>query len=300
MGGEKYKILVVDDEVNNIDALGRILSPLYDVIVAKNGQTAIERAVKHVPDLILLDVIMPDISGFEVLPMLKESDVTRKIPVIFITGLDSSEDEERGLLLGAVDYIAKPFNNAIVKARVKTHLQIVEYIKTIEDMSNLDPLTNLANRRSLDKQIDIEWRRTMRDQLPLGFIMIDIDHFKKYNDTYGHPQGDLLLKSVAAVYQQSLFRPADFAARWGGEEFAILLPETDLHGSMGTAERLRAHVEEMVVLCNDGTETRVTISLGVNAAVPTADMDCKEFISRADQALYTAKTTGRNRAVAAE
>jgi diguanylate cyclase (GGDEF)-like protein len=297
---EKSKILVVDDEVNNIDALCRILTPAYEVIVAKNGQSAIEKAERHVPDLILLDVIMPDMTGFDVITMLKDSDTTRKIPVIFITGLDNIEDEERGLLLGAVDYIAKPFNISIVKARVKTNLQIVEYIKTIEEMCKIDALTNIANRRSLDNQIAVEWRRALREKQPVGFIMIDIDHFKKYNDTYGHPQGDTLLKSAAAVFKEALHRPADLAARWGGEEFAVLLPDTGLEGAKEIAERIRVNVERMVVLCGDGTETRVTISLGVNSVVPDNETDYKEFITRTDQALYAAKMGGRNRLIAAE
>ena len=289
------KILVVDDETSNIDVLCHILRPEYDVIVAKNGRSAMEKTIKHKPDLILLDVIMPDISGFEVIADLKQSELTRSIPVIFITGLDNIENEEKGLLLGAVDYITKPFINSIVKARVRIQLQLVEYINTIERMCKVDALTNIANRRHLDSQIAIEWSRAMRDKKPVGFLMVDIDHFKNYNDTYGHPQGDALLKAVAAVFQQSLNRPADLVARWGGEEFAALLPDTDLKGALEVAERIRANVEHTNVPCADGALTSVTVSIGVNSEIPLDDRNAEDFISQADKALYIAKSTGRNR-----
>lgn len=295
---EKRRILVVDDETSNIDALCGILTSNYDLIVAKNGQSAIEKAKKHLPDLILLDVIMPDMSGFEVITQLKNTDITLRIPVIFITGLDSSEDEEKGLLLGAVDYIAKPFKSSIVKARVRTHLQIVEYISMIERLCKVDALTNIANRRFFDSQLLEEWNRAVRDSRSLAIIMIDIDHFKNYNDTYGHPQGDALLSSLAEVYRQSLHRPGDFVARYGGEEFVVVLPGLDTKGALEVAEHMRSNVENTMVLCSDGTETRVTISLGVNAESPSVGGNPANFLSNADKALYEAKSTGRNRVCA--
>lgn len=294
--------MVVDDEISNIDALCDILSPTYEVIVAKNGTSAIAKAEKHLPDLILLDIIMPDMTGFDVIVKLKDSSLTHKIPVIFITGLNDIKNEEKGLLLGAVDYITKPFNGSIVKARVKTHLQIVEYINTIERLCKIDALTNVANRRYLDNQLPIEWERASREAASIGFIMIDIDHFKNYNDTYGHPQGDILLKSAASVFKDSLLRPADLIARWGGEEFAVLLPQTNMSGAIEVAERIRNNIEQMEVPCADGTITKVTISLGVNSENPVSQRNgsIEKFISFADKALYVAKNSGRNRVQSAE
>jgi len=294
----KRRILIVDDEVNSIDALCRILMPTYDVIVAKDGESAISRAKKHIPDLILLDVIMPDMTGFEVITRIKNDDAISRIPIMFITGLDSTENEEKGLLLGAVDYIAKPYNDSIVLARVRTHLKIVEYIEVIDSLCKLDALTGISNRRSFDSQLQREWNSAARDSQHLGIIMIDIDHFKKYNDTYGHPQGDTLLASVASTFTKSLRRPDDFVARYGGEEFVVLLPGTDLKGTLEVAESIRANVEKMIVMCPDGTETKVTISEGAFSEVPSVHGDVKVFLSMADQALYEAKHNGRNRVCA--
>ena len=296
------KILVVDDETSNIDALARILLPTYEVFVAKNGKTAVERALSLSPDIILLDVILPDMTGFDVIVKLKSMDSTMRIPVIFITGLDSRENEAKGLMLGAVDYITKPFINSIVLARVHTHVKIVEYISTIERLTQVDGLTNIANRRSFDQQMGMEWDRSVRNKTPISFMMIDIDRFKNYNDTYGHPQGDTLLKAMALVFQNSLYRSTDFVARYGGEEFAILLPGVDEEGALDVAERIRANVEYTVVPCVDGTHTSVTVSIGLVTDNPDqSDIgNAKEFISRADKALYEAKNTGRNRVCTAD
>lgn len=292
---EIFNILVVDDEKPNLDVLDYILSPLYNVLIAKNGQAALRIARSRAPDLILLDVIMPDMTGYEVLAELKESDATRNIPVIFITGLDSVEDEEKGLSLGASDYITKPFHNSIVKARVKTNLQVVSQLRIIERLSMIDVLTDLPNRRSFNKHIDTEWKRAIRDRSPVSLLIMDIDKFKLYNDTYGHPQGDVLLETISKVFRDTLKRPGDFVARWGGEEFVVCLPSTDLSGAFNLAERLRENVEDTLIPCADGTITRVTVSIGVSSETPKTESSLNDFISKADQALYMAKNTGRNR-----
>lgn len=291
---EKFKILVADHLRANIHDLTQILRPVYTVLVAKDGATALEIARLQQPDLILLDVILPGLSGFEVLSELKNSDLTRHIPVIFITSRDSAEDERKGLYLGAVDYITKPFHNSIVQARVRTHLQNVAYIRTIEHLSRVDVLTNLPNRRFFDAQLRVEWERAVRNKKPLSMLMMDIDKFKDYNDRYGHPQGDLLLKTVAAVFTRELNRPADFVARWGGEEFAALLPDTDLPGALEVAERIRRSVEATVIPYGDGLPTCATISIGIQTLLPTVDSLAEELINGSDQALYAAKHSGRN------
>ena len=296
----KLSILIVDDEKSNIDVLNHILKDKYKLYIAKNGESAIKIARESVPDLILLDVIMPDKNGFDVLTELKASDLTASIPVIFITGQDSKEAEVKGLGLGAVDYITKPFHNVIVEARVRTHMKVVEQMRTIERMSIMDELTDLPNRRYFNDQLAREWGRAIRETWPIGLLIVDVDRFKVYNDTFGHPQGDALLQTISRVFKQSLKRPADFVARWGGEEFIILMPNTDMSGALGVAERIRENVESTSVPCGDGTETRATVSIGVNSERPIINLPVAGFVSRADKALYVAKGAGRNKVCAYE
>jgi len=292
---KRFSILVVDDETSNIDVLSHILKVNYKLFVAKNGESAIKIARDCLPDLILLDVIMPGMDGFETLTQLKRSEVTNNIPVIFITGQDSKEQETKGLDLGAVDYITKPFHNVIVEARVRTHLKVVEQMRIIERMSIMDELTDLPNRRYFNDQLVREWGRAIRETASISLLIIDVDKFKVYNDTFGHPQGDSLLQAVSGVFKKSLRRPADFVARWGGEEFIMLMPHTDLDGALEVAERVRSGVEELIIPCTDGTSTSATVSIGVNSERPVINMPVAGFVSKADKALYSAKDTGRNR-----
>jgi len=294
---KEFTILITDDAKANLEILSGILSPVYNILLSKSGPRALELAKQHKPDLILLDVLMPEMSGFEVIVKLKESDVTDKIPVIFITGLTGTEDEEKGFFLGAVDYITKPFNKSIVKARVNTHIKIVDQMRTIERIGLIDPLTKISNRRGFENRLNAEWRRASRDKMPISIMVMDIDKFKNYNDTYGHQQGDVALKTFADTAAKTLLRPVDFPARWGGEEFVILLPETDIEGAEEVAERVRENVEAAVILTEDGTETRITVSIGVSCVIPNADSTIKDFIEKADQAVYKAKETGRNKVV---
>jgi diguanylate cyclase (GGDEF)-like protein len=291
-----YRILVIDDETTNLMVLHKILTPEYTVFTAKSGQEGLRRVAEDKPDLILLDIIMPDLNGFDLLKTLKASEENRSIPVIIITGLDNDTDEEKGLLLGAVDYIAKPFKNAIVLARVKTHIQIVHHIRMIERLGLVDPLTDIPNRRCFDDRIDLEWRRAIREKQPISFMMLDVDKFKTYNDTYGHPQGDTLLQTIAKIFISAPRRPGDLAARLGGEEFGILLPDTALPGAVELAEEVRKAVEAARIPTADGkTITTVTVSIGVSSIIPGHDTSLKDFLSQADQRLYTAKESGRNR-----
>jgi diguanylate cyclase (GGDEF)-like protein len=294
---KEFTVLIVDDEKLNVSILGTILSPMYNLLISRNGTRALELANEHKPDLILLDVLMPDMSGFDVIKKLKESDATNKIPVIFITGLTSTDDEEKGFYLGAVDYITKPFNKVIVQARVNTHLKIVEQMRTIEQLGLIDPLTKIANRRGFENRLFAEWGTANRERNPIGILMMDIDKFKTYNDTYGHQQGDVALKTFAEVSSRSLNRPSDFAARWGGEEFIILLPNVNAGGAAEVAERVRKNVEAAVIPTEKGAETRITVSIGINSVVPSANITIEEFIEAADKALYQAKESGRNRYV---
>jgi diguanylate cyclase (GGDEF)-like protein len=280
--GKNYSVLIVDDESLNLLLLNQILSPEYTVFTAKSGTEALSRVEHDSPDLILLDIMMPDMNGFDVLARLKENPVTKNIPVIIITGLTGEEDEEKGLLLGAVDYITKPFKNAIIRARVGTHIQILNHIRTIERLGLIDPLTNIANRRSFDDRLAMEWRRAIREKQIISFLMIDIDKFKNYNDTYGHPQGDVLLQNIARIFTIAARRPADIAARLGGEEFGVLLPNTTAVNALIIAERIRTDVEAMRVPTADGKiATTATISIGAATCVPVEGDSSKYFISKA-------------------
>jgi diguanylate cyclase (GGDEF)-like protein len=184
----------------------------------------------------------------------------------------------------------------LVKARVKTHLKIVNQLRLIEQLSLEDTLTNIPNRRNFDNRMILEWGRAIRDKVPLSVLMIDVDHFKIFNDTYGHQQGDKALQTVANAIRSALKRSSDFAARWGGEEFAVLLPNTDADGAMGVAERVRMSVEESMVasICNT-TKLKVTISIGIATVMPSQEDTIIDLVRQADTALYTAKSMGRNR-----
>lgn len=304
MGNDQLKILIVDDERSNLEVLSHILKPgdadpihsNYMLTVTKSGQSALTKVLNDKPDLILLDIIMPDMSGFDVLTVLQCSDITRSIPVIIITGLSSIEEEEKGFAMGAVDYITKPFHSSIVRARVRTHLRIVEQMRTIERIGLIDVLTNITNRRGFDNQITMEWSRAIREKTPVSFLMIDIDKFKELNDTYGHQQGDVILKRIAQILTSTLKRSADFAARWGGEEFAVLLPDTALDGALEVAESIRKNIEAATFPSIRGfSGLKVTVSIGVASESPVFDSVMSDFIGRADKALYASKESGRNK-----
>jgi diguanylate cyclase (GGDEF)-like protein len=292
----KYRIMVVDDESSNLAILNKILSPIHTVIAVKSGEAALKRIeTEPRPDLIMLDIILPGLDGFEVLEKLKQNKESKDIPVIIISGLSGENDEEKGLFKGAADYITKPFKAAIVLARVQTQIRILKQLKTIENLGLIDSLTEISNRRGFDARFDLEWRRCMREKKPVSFLMLDVDKFKGYNDTYGHPQGDLLLKTIAKILESAARRPSDMAARLGGEEFGILLSDTSLENACKIAERIRVEIEELRLQSIDGKiETRITVSVGVATLYPTSDAKMEDLVAEADKNLYAAKNMGRN------
>ncbi len=293
---DHFTLLVVDDEKQHRNLLTELLQDDYRIILAKNGTQALELAHEHAPDLILLDILMPGLSGFDVIRALKSNDVTRTTPVIFITALDGVADEEMGLELGAVDYIAKPFRPPIVRVRVRNHLQAVHQRRLLEQLAMIDSLTEIPNRRRFTEFYEHEWRRCLRSGQTLSLMMIDVDHFKRFNDTYGHAAGDMVLKRVANTLQNELRRPGDFVARYGGEEFVIVLPEIDAKGAQTVAQQLCQQVERLQIRHADTTTGQwLTISIGGATCVPTqAEVD-PAFFSSADSQLYRAKHEGRNR-----
>jgi len=298
----KYTLLIVDDEVSVLTMLNRILSDEYEILTAKSGKEALRLAQEVLPDLILLDILLPDLDGYNIIVQLKSNADTTSIPVVFITGIDTEEDEEKSFLLGAADYIVKPFKTAAIRARVRYHLDIVSQMRALEGIGLTDPLTGLPNRRSFEDRLEMEWRRAVREQKSLSFLMIDIDGFKAYNDTYGHLQGDSLLRAAAGVFTAWAKRPADHPARLGGEEFGVLLPDTEQGAALTIAEGIRANIETLRIPIKDGDKEgektgSVTISIGVSSTVPQREDTVTDFISRADGALYEAKKAGRNRVV---
>ncbi len=291
-----FTLLIVDDEKHNRALLTELLQGENRIILAKDGKQALERAREHHPDLILLDVLMPEMDGYAVIRALKNDDLTRNIPVIFITSLDSAGDEERGLELGAVDYISKPFNPAIVRVRIRNHLESVHQRRLLEQMAMLDSLTGIPNRRRFNEVFEQEWRRCMRDCVPLSLIVVDVDHFKIFNDTYGHTAGDEVLRRIAKTLSTSLRRPGDFVARYGGEEFVILLPGIDSEGARNLSEHTRADVEaEHIPHAMSEVAPWITISLGGATRIPRENAPGPELFCLADTYLYEAKHSGRNR-----
>jgi diguanylate cyclase (GGDEF)-like protein len=290
-------ILVVADKSSNSEDLRRILQNEYHPEFAASGKEAVNIILDHTPDLILLDLCLGGADGFDLLLKLKEMDEARNIPVILLTNNASVEDEEKGLRLGAVDYLTRPFHSAIVTARIRIQLDMVKHIRTIERLGMIDALTDIPNRRFFDMRIKEEWRRTCRHKSCMSILMLDVDKFKNYNDTYGHPQGDRLLKFIGKILMDNLHRPSDMAARLGGEEFAVLLGDTDTVGALRVAEAIRRDVENGVVFTPGGESTSITISIGVSSIIPTMDGDFMELIQQADKYLYIAKETGRNRIV---
>jgi diguanylate cyclase (GGDEF)-like protein len=286
-------LLIVDDDKSKLEALSDILKNDYTVHVASDGVSAIKIAEELMPDLVLLD-IMPDMDGFQVFDTLHTTKRTANIPVILITELGDSSDLKKGLQLGAVDYISKPFDDTIIKLRVRHQIQIINQLRTIEQLSTIDQLTDIPNRRSFDERLKSEWGRAVRESLPLCLLMIDIDHFKDYNDAYGHQQGDKALNRIAQVINQTIKRSSDFAARWEGEEFVVLLPNLGYTGGLAMGESIRERVGETEIPDDNGDKTKLTISIGVNAYTPTSSCVIDNFIQGADKALYVAKSSGRN------
>ncbi|MCX6073578.1 MAG: PleD family two-component system response regulator [Campylobacterales bacterium] len=292
-------ILIVDDTPMNIQVLSKMLNSTYDVRIATRGDKALEiaRSKKYKPDLILLDIMMPEMDGYEVCRQLKSNSDTAAIPVIFVTAKSEIEDETKGFSLGAVDYIIKPFHMPIVQARIQTHLRLSQQAKLLEEYAFLDPLTHLFNRRKFDMVFEEEWRRALRNHEPLSLCMIDIDFFKGYNDTLGHGEGDICLQQVASTISKSSSRGGELAVRYGGEEFIVLLPHCDEESAYSSGENIRESVEALRIgHPHSDISSVVTVSVGCATVYPThKTIDMKNLVKLADDALYQAKQNGRNR-----
>lgn len=294
---KSYLILVVDDSPINRRVVGKSLDQLgYTAVFAHNGFQAIEQFKSARPDLVLLDLIMPDMDGLEVCDALKA--INPEVPVIFLTASNEQEHLLKAFEQGAVDYLTKPFNQLELMARVKTHLMLkyaFSELKTalieMERLAKTDALTGLLNRRSLFESAIQEFSRAQRYSRHLSVLMLDIDHFKHINDTYGHQAGDIVIQAVATILQETL-RETDVLGRYGGEEFVVVLPETALEPALAVAERIRCQIYDRAI-SSDTSSLHITASIGI-ATFSTGTSSIDEMLKQADRALYQAKSKGRN------
>lgn len=320
-------ILVIDDTQSNLDVLNNCLTEAgAKVLMRDNGKEGIALAIEKKPDIILLDIVMTHINGYEVCQLLKAEPLTHAIPVIFTSALTRSADKIKGFSVGGVDYITKPFQLDEIIARIEIHLVLVnlqqqleiknqqleqeikicrQIAKNLENanqrlhrLSISDGLTNIANRRHFDSYLKQEWQRAMRDKQPIALLIADIDYFKQYNDTYGHQGGDRCLIRIAQAMTTVVKRPSDLVARYGGEEFAIILPNTEMLGAIEIGKKICQTIIDLKIPHTTSLiAPYVTVSLGINFVTPTNDHTIIEFIEIADRGLYQAKEQGRNRIV---
>ena len=290
-------VLVVDDDTLNVKLLADTLQPDYHVKFATSGEMAIQLSqTPPLPDIVLLDVIMPGMGGYETCKRLKQNPETQGIPVIFVTSCTEVNDKTFGFNLGAVDYVTKPVELPVLKARVRTHIQLKRQKELLETLSYTDPLTTLPNKRKYLEFLDIEWKRAARYGYPLSLLVADVDDFKAYNDHYGHGSGDECLTKVASVLKSSIKRSGDLVARIGGEEFAVILPDCDAEGANDFAQTLVAKMAEAnLPHAYSRATNHVSISIGGVTEIPSLQQDPHtQFFNKADKALYQAKSHGRN------
>jgi len=289
------QLLIVDDQPLNIRLFHEIFHADHEVFFATSGEDALEFCQTNFPDVILLDVIMPGLNGYEVCRRLKQDERTREIPVIFVTAQSDASEEEDGLAAGAVDFIAKSASANVMRARVGTLITLKRQSDLLRRMARVDALTGLANRRHFDETLSAEWRRCTRSGKPLSLVLIDLDHFKLFNDHYGHQAGDSCLQQVSACLKAALERSHDLVARYGGEEFVCVMPETPLEGAEAKAQALEKAVRALRIPHDKSAvaDGIVTISLGVAVAMPNVGDECAALILCADRSLYMAKDAGR-------
>jgi len=294
--GRRPRLLLVDDQPINIQALHQLFANECQVLMATAGEQALTLCRDKLPDLLLLDVQMPGMDGFELCATLKADALLSSIAVIFVTAQGRPGDETRALEAGAADFITKPFNPAVVRARVRAQLTIKLQADLLREMAFVDGLTGVPNRRHFDERLDAEAQRARRGRSSLALLLADVDFFKRYNDCYGHLAGDDCLRRVARALNASMRRPADVLSRYGGEEFACLLPDTDLAGALAVAHNMEAAVRALQIP-HSGSDVAgvVTVSLGVAIAAPALRCEAAELVSLADEQLYRAKAEGRGR-----
>lgn len=323
MNNSELNILIVDDRPENLLVLESLLEPLdINIVKAYSGNEALGLMLEYDFFLVLMDVQMPEMNGFETAELMRGSQRTSNIPIIFVTAISKEKQYVfKGYELGAIDYLFKPIEPIILISKVKVFMEIFKQTnllkkqtelleQKIEELINLresnykleklslfDALTGIANRRNFDQTLEKEWKLAIKEQGVISVIMLDIDFFKQYNDTYGHLQGDACLKEIAAALVECVNKETYFAARYGGEEFVIVLSNADKERAMEVAEKVRDKIESLKIEHQNSKVSKyVTVSLGVNTVHPIKHSNMVEFLSGADEALYKAKQSGRNKA----
>ena len=294
------KILIVDDSILQAAQLKSILEDEYEVTTAHTAEEGLSLASAESYSLILLDVVMPGMDGFTLLKKLQEEIITQNVPVILITSLTDIENEQYGLILGAVDYVTKPFHPLIIKARVNTHVKLYQYRRQIERQSMTDQLTGIANRRQYENYCLTKWSEAVRLQVPFTICMFDIDRFKVYNDTFGHPAGDKVISAGARKASAHLNRSTDFLARYGGEEFVGILMGDSSDKAFAHLKKIRQEIENLHIPHDPSVSQWVTVSIGGVTVIPQWGSSYASYLKIADTMLYDAKKNGRNRVIWAD
>lgn len=306
----KLKVLVVEDSKVALKAISGYIEEMgVQPLLAENGHDALELYRCERPDIILLDIILPDTSGYEVAKEIRNMQGKEDwTAIIFLSVMSKDEDLARGIEVGGDDYLMKPVGSVVVQAKVRAMYRLVQMQRALvkladqlneanlelQRLSMTDGLTGIANRRMFDISLAREWRRCLRLQKPMSVVMIDVDLFKKFNDRYGHQQGDDCLRAVAQEVMRSAPRPGDLVARYGGEEFVMILADTDEDGSHWVANRIRQHVLALNFPHEDSAYGHVTISCGVSSVLPAEGLSVEMLVKSADNALYLSKNQGRN------
>lgn len=321
MTKDKIDILIVDDLKENHLVIESVLTDDgLSIIKASSGEEALELCMTHSFAVILMDVQMPDMDGFETAEILRSIEKTKYTPIIFVTAISKEKASIfKGYEIGAVDYLFKPIDPIILKSKVgifkdlykqkelirrqalelelRVHelTEVQEENDRLETLSLEDPLTQIYNKRGINKIVLMHWKNCIRYTLPISFIMLDLDNFKSYNDHYGHIAGDEVLKIIASILKDIVCRPGDLVGRFGGEEFIIALPNTDNVGAVAVAEKIKSTIYDRNIRNEYNCEfNRVTVSLGIATTCPTSDSEHIELVRSADKAMYIAKNSGRN------
>lgn len=286
-------VLIIDDTTANLDIVSDFLMN-YDVIASSSGHEALEIVKSEKIDLILLDIMMPDMDGYEVCKILKSSRNTKDIPIIFLTSKSDEDSIELAYEIGGIDYVTKPFKPKELLAKVKRELYLQDLQEELKLLASLDPLTKLYNRRYFMETAKQILELAQRNRTKTSLIILDIDKFKRVNDVYGHKAGDDVIIALSSNLLD-ISRKSDLMSRWGGEEFVLLLPNTDINGALIIAEKIRKKVEELVVSLENEQRVQFTVSLGTSEFNSKSDINIEAAVNRADEALYRAKESGRNR-----
>ena len=291
------KVLIVDDSLVQAAQLKSMIDQELEVTIVHTAVEGLREAGTGEYSLILLDLILPDMDGFTMLKELQEREAARHVPVIIITSLSAIEHEQRGLALGAVDYVLKPFHPTLIRARVNTHIKLYQYRRLAEEQSVTDWLTGVANRRRHDQGSISMWQEAVRLRLPISVCMMDIDKFKVYNDSFGHPAGDKVITAVAKAAESYLRRETDFFARYGGEEFVAIMLGEETEGAFEHMKIIRQAVEDLHIPQSPEVSPWVTVSIGGITLVPQTESRYETILKIADTMLYDAKRFGRNQVV---